>query len=75
MTQPKPMLSARVDPELAERARRAVYWQRITMQELVTDAVERVVAKAEKANGGPFDPIPGGDRLTTGPRPGTQQRG
>jgi hypothetical protein len=61
--------TARVDPELVERTKRAVYWQPgVTIGDFVGDALRAAVEEAEAANGGPFKPIPAGRRVRRGPR-------
>lgn len=62
--------TARVDPDIVERTKRAVYWTPgITIGDFVGDALLVAVEEAEAANGGPFDPIPAGRRVRRGPRP------
>lgn len=62
--------TARVDADIVERTKRAVYWTPgLTMGDFVGDALQDAVQAAENAHGGPFQPIPPGRRVRRGPRP------
>lgn len=60
--------TARVDPTVSERVKRAAYWTPgLSVGGFVTDALIAAVEAAEKANGGPFPPIPPGRNVTRKP--------
>lgn len=64
---PQPF-TARVDPTVSERVKRAAYWTPgLSVGAFVTDALLVAVDEAEKANGGPFPPIPPGKSVTRKP--------
>ena len=48
----------RLSPALVERARAAAWTQRLTLTAYVEAAIESAVVAAERANGGPFPPVP-----------------
>lgn len=63
------VVSFRLPLDLLGRARRAAYWDRLALVDLVEAGLERVLEELEGERGGPYPEIPGG-RLRPGKKPG-----
>ncbi len=50
----------RMDPDTLDRVRHYAYWNRTTIQAVLTTALNTAMNEAESRNGGPFPALPGG---------------
>lgn len=69
MTAAKPSrTNVAFDPEVLDRLRRWVYWERLKLQHVIESATIAALTAAETAHGGPYPPLPGGmTQLPAGP--------
>ena len=59
-------ISADISVDVAEKARDTAYWVRLSLNELVEEALSREIERREKENGEPFPPRK--ERLKAGRR-------